>query len=118
MQRVAILPLTRSLRTRFASQLSSPQPQPKSRIALSENPLVRARLTLNKYWDYYEKNDRQRGKKLSKGACNSVNKTVRALQEIDFFKNLGLRQVKEQIEQKAHGTRGVPVGGGKKVRGG
>jgi len=98
------------------SQLSSPQPQPKSRIALSENPLVRARLLLNKYWDYYEKNDRQRGKKLSKGACNSVNKTIRALVEIDFFKSIGLRQVKEQIEQKAHGTR--KVGDRKEGRGG
>ena len=62
-------------------------------------------MLLNKYWDYYEKNDRQRGKKLSKGACNSVNKTIRALVEIDFFKSIGLRQVKEQIEQKVRGER-------------
>jgi hypothetical protein len=63
------------------SALSSPQPAAKNRISLSTNPLLRARLTLNKYWDYFEPNERGRGKKLGKGAANSVNRTVRALSE-------------------------------------
>jgi histone deacetylase 6 len=93
--------------------LSSPQPKHKSRISLSTDPLVRARLELNKYWDYYEENSRTRGKKLATGAVASINKVVEVIIEGRAFGDVRVRKVREQIPKR----EGALGGRGKKKEG-
>lgn len=86
--------------------LSSPQPKAANRIPLSSDPLVRARLKLTKYWDFFESNPIHRGKKLSKGAISSINGVIKALTGAEkAFAKLGLRKVCDQIERRETGRR-------------
>eukprot|EP00520_Triparma_pacifica_P001022 CAMPEP_0118643748 /NCGR_PEP_ID=MMETSP0785-20121206/6558_1 /TAXON_ID=91992 /ORGANISM="Bolidomonas pacifica, Strain CCMP 1866" /LENGTH=530 /DNA_ID=CAMNT_0006535435 /DNA_START=150 /DNA_END=1739 /DNA_ORIENTATION=+ len=83
------------------AMLSSPQPKHKSRISLSTDTLVRARIKLNKYWDYYEENPRSRaGKSLAKGAVASINKVVEVILEGGDFGTVSVRKIREQIQKR------------------
>ena len=88
--------------------LSSPQPKHKNRISLSADPLVRARLELNKYWDFYEENPRTRGKRMATGAVVSINKVVEVILEGGAFGDVKVRKVRDQIPKRdgALGGRG------------
>jgi hypothetical protein len=88
--------------------------------------LTKSRLVLSKYWNYFEPNERSRGKNLSKTACASINRTIKCLKDFclkelkefagsgSYLKDCAFRLVKEQTDapdKKLAGTRGR--GGGR-----
>jgi len=81
------------------------QDESHMRLSLSTDRLVRARIALSSVWDYFEKDARRRGKALGKNCMASVNRTTRHLNELDKYKEVGLRQIFDQSDGLVIQTR-------------